>query len=149
MELVSTSLTGPEASKKYGQCLESNAQRIARLDQDNRSALMAVKGACRAELAIFYSAVYQDDRASKSHNSAVKFANNIVGRYEADVDARLPSFIIESRGESSGTSVSAPDKYERIAQLKALLDSGALTQQEFEAEKAKLLAEGENPRTTR
>lgn len=33
-----------------------------------------------------------------------------------------------------------PDKYERIAALKKLLDSGALTQEEFETEKAKILA---------
>jgi hypothetical protein len=36
--------------------------------------------------------------------------------------------------------VAAKDKYERLAALKKLLDSGALTQKEFDEEKAKLLA---------
>jgi len=35
---------------------------------------------------------------------------------------------------------STASKYTKIAELKKLLDAGALTQQEFEAEKAKLLA---------
>jgi Short C-terminal domain len=46
--------------------------------------------------------------------------------------------------ECSGLQASAnpvPSKYERIAELKKLLDSGALTQAEFDAEKAKILAE--------
>ncbi len=34
----------------------------------------------------------------------------------------------------------APDKIEQLTQLAALKDSGALTEAEFEAEKAKLLA---------
>ena len=44
--------------------------------------------------------------------------------------------------EKPKASGSVPDtgKYERIAALKKLLDSGAITQQEFENEKAKLLA---------
>lgn len=35
----------------------------------------------------------------------------------------------------------APDKYDRLAALKKLLDGGALTQAEYESEKAKILAQ--------
>ena len=38
------------------------------------------------------------------------------------------------------STVSEGNKYDKIAALKKLLDSGALTQQEFDAEKAKVLA---------
>lgn len=39
------------------------------------------------------------------------------------------------------SGVAASSKYERLETLKRLLDSGTLTQQEFDAEKAKVLAE--------
>jgi len=40
----------------------------------------------------------------------------------------------------AGGAVTDGDKYEKLAALKKLLDGGALTQQEFEREKAKVLA---------
>jgi len=40
-----------------------------------------------------------------------------------------------------GVEVVNPSKYDKVASLKKLLDSGALTQAEFDREKAKLLAE--------
>jgi hypothetical protein len=45
--------------------------------------------------------------------------------------------------DKGGTPAAAPadDKYAKIARLKQLLDSGALTQEEFNAEKAKVLAQ--------
>jgi hypothetical protein len=42
---------------------------------------------------------------------------------------------------ANGSAIPAPSKYERIAELKKLLDSGAVTQSEFDAEKTKILAE--------
>lgn len=42
--------------------------------------------------------------------------------------------------KSTASSSAAPDKYERLERLKKLLDSGTLTQAEFDSEKAKLLA---------
>jgi hypothetical protein len=43
---------------------------------------------------------------------------------------------------SKQTSATAPkDKYDRLSKLKLLLDSGAITQQEYEAEKQKVLSE--------
>jgi hypothetical protein len=39
------------------------------------------------------------------------------------------------------SALASDDKYTKLAKLKQLLDSGALTQQEFEQEKAKVLAE--------
>lgn len=44
-------------------------------------------------------------------------------------------------GEGSDRSGSRQKRYEELAALKALLDSGALTNEEFDAEKAKLLGE--------
>ena len=43
---------------------------------------------------------------------------------------------------AKASSTAAPqDKYDRLSKLKALLDAGAITQQEYEAEKRKVLAE--------
>jgi hypothetical protein len=42
--------------------------------------------------------------------------------------------------KGSSTAV-LPDKYDRLSKLKALLDAGAITQQEYEAEKKKVLSE--------
>lgn len=42
-------------------------------------------------------------------------------------------------GEPGPDTASQTDKFEAIAKLKALLDSGALTQEEFDAQKKKLL----------
>lgn len=42
---------------------------------------------------------------------------------------------------SNTAATGSSSKYEKIKLLKQMLDSGALTQQEFEQEKAKLLAE--------
>jgi len=39
------------------------------------------------------------------------------------------------------TAATVTDKYDRLTKIKALLDSGALTQAEFETEKKKILAE--------
>lgn len=39
------------------------------------------------------------------------------------------------------TAKTATDKYDRVVKIKDLLDSGALTQEEFESEKRKILAE--------
>jgi hypothetical protein len=41
--------------------------------------------------------------------------------------------------KTDAEEVGAPDKYAKIEQLKRLLDSGALTQEEFDKEKAKIL----------
>ena len=50
--------------------------------------------------------------------------------------------IFECIAKPMAPAISATSsKYEKVAALKKLLDSGALTQQEFEQEKAKVLAE--------
>ena len=43
--------------------------------------------------------------------------------------------------ELTQTTVAVTDKYERLIKIKELLDTGTLTQAEFEAEKKKILAE--------
>lgn len=50
--------------------------------------------------------------------------------------------MVDRPPSSSATPLSgqAPDVYEQIARMKKLLDDGALTQNEFEREKAKLLS---------
>jgi hypothetical protein len=48
-------------------------------------------------------------------------------------------FTCEKSGEVKAAS-SSSEKYEQIKQLKDLLDAGALTNEEFESEKSKLLA---------
>jgi hypothetical protein len=42
---------------------------------------------------------------------------------------------------ATATAVSGDDKYTKLAKLKQLLDSGAITQDEFNREKEKILAE--------
>ena len=49
--------------------------------------------------------------------------------------------VFECADKQKGVSVQSDlSKYEKLAALKKLLDSGTLTQQEFESEKAKILA---------
>lgn len=140
--LVPSTLSGLQASKKYGACLEKKAVEFAQLDQDTASVVAAAKGACRGERSEFYSAVYEDERSNGArHNSAIHYTNGLFGRYEADVDAGLPGFVISARKNIAKPSAVATDRYSRIAQLKALLESGALTPEEFADEKAKILAE--------
>lgn len=45
------------------------------------------------------------------------------------------------KAEQSKQQTPLQDKYDRLAKLKALLDSGAITQQEYAAEKEKVLSE--------
>jgi hypothetical protein len=45
------------------------------------------------------------------------------------------------KGAKSTSTVAPPDKYDRLAKLKALFDAGAISQPEYEAEKKKILAE--------
>lgn len=48
-------------------------------------------------------------------------------------------FAVVDRPEESGRDAADGEKYDRLAKLKKLLDEGALTQEEFEREKDKLL----------
>ena len=50
-------------------------------------------------------------------------------------------FVCVEDPKTANTSASKDVKYERLKTLKALLDSGAITQQEFEAEKKTLLSQ--------
>jgi hypothetical protein len=43
--------------------------------------------------------------------------------------------------EATQTTLAATDKYDRLTKIKELLDSGVLSQEEFETEKKKILAE--------
>lgn len=45
------------------------------------------------------------------------------------------------KGAKSNAAVAPLDKYDRLSKLKALFDAGAISQQEYEAEKKKILAE--------
>ena len=44
-----------------------------------------------------------------------------------------------SSQESAGNDTSSRDKYDDLLKLKELLDTGAITQEEFDREKAKVL----------
>ena len=56
--------------------------------------------------------------------------------YEGDIAKAL----LQSGDEPIAKEGAAGDKYAKLASLKKLLDDGTLTQTEFEAEKAKILA---------
>lgn len=74
-----------------------------------------------------------------------------VVRALAETDAKPPyilgnfprvELVFECVSKPSIASIAGPnDKYERLAELKKLVDNGTLTQVEFEQEKAKILAQ--------
>jgi len=141
VDIVATSLTGHEANRAYTDCLESRINDFAQSDQNAYAIASAAKGACSNARQVFYSAVYNDMRQDSGKNASVRAANSVIASYDADVDNRLPGLAITAKRGAPP----AADRYDRVEKLKALLERGALTQTEFDAEKAKVLAEGTAP----
>ena len=77
-------------------------------------------------------------RYDQKHYKGVYFsiAAGDVVNYSIDVENAIKTCEIEGCQYSE----SGPDKYDQLSKIKALLDNGALTEQEFEAEKKKILA---------
>lgn len=138
-ELAPTSMTGQQASKAYARCLENSAIELGRTGVDAYSAVRAAKGACTRERTEFYSAVYQDRRASAAHRSSTLFANQMIGYFDEETDAQLPAVVM--RAAPLRQLAPATDKYGKLEKLKSLLDSRAINPSEFESEKAKVLAQ--------
>lgn len=62
------------------------------------------------------------------------------GSYDLDIEAAINNCeVANCTGSKPGLAQAAPDKYDQIKKLKQLLDSGALTQSEYDEQKKKLL----------
>lgn len=70
-----------------------------------------------------------------------KAARPLGGFPEATLRFRCGSAGAPDPGSAAGSSQGTVDKYSQLEQLKRLLDSGALTQEEFDPEKAKVLGQ--------
>lgn len=138
-DLVQTSKTGQQASRAYARCLEDNAVEFGKSGVDAYSAVRAAKGSCINERNEFFSAVYQDRRASAAHRSSVNFANQMLGYFDEDTNAQLPGVVMRSSAKHNAEQPQ-PDRYDQLEKIKRLLDSGAISQDEFNAEKTKILS---------
>jgi hypothetical protein len=70
-----------------------------------------------------------------------KAARPLGGFPEATLRFRCVSPGVPDTGSAAGSGEGTVDKYSQLEQLKRLLDSGALTQEEFDREKAKVLGQ--------
>jgi len=62
-----------------------------------------------------------------------------ITNYVIDIENAIKSCEIEICNDEKTVSESKPDKYDQLAKLKKLLDDGILTQEEYDAEKKKIL----------
>lgn len=137
-DLVETTKTGSQASRDYARCLEDRSVELARTGVDAYQAIRGAQGECQSERSEFYSAVYEDRRASSGHKASLAFANQMLSYFDEDVNAKLPPVVMRAAPLLPRTP--APDRYGQLEKIKALLDSGTITPAEFEAEKAKILS---------
>ncbi|GAB3054046.1 SHOCT domain-containing protein [Stenotrophomonas tumulicola] len=139
VDMVSTNLDGTQANRAYTSCLEARLREYAPTGQNAFAMAAAAKGACAEDRRVFYSAVYNDMRKNSGRNASIRAANAIISNYDADIDNKLPGLAIAAKQKAHpGDTV---DKYSQIERLKGLLESGALNQAEFDAEKAKILGD--------
>nr|BFF40407.1 hypothetical protein BACY1_22120 [Tenacibaculum mesophilum] len=62
-----------------------------------------------------------------------------ITNYTIDIENAIKSCEIEICNDKKEVAESKPDKYDQLAKLKKLLDDGVLTQEEYDAEKKKIL----------
>ena len=62
-----------------------------------------------------------------------------ITNYTIDIENAIKSCEIEVCNDKKEVAESKPDKYDQLAKLKKLLDDGVLTQEEYDAEKKKIL----------
>lgn len=80
----------------------------------------------------------------KEYNSKTYLAVEAQGmlNYMIDIEGAIASCEIVDCKKNEPTEMKA-DKYERLKKLKELLDSGAITQEEYDKEKKKILDQGQ------
>ncbi|TDN80361.1 putative oligomerization/nucleic acid binding protein [Salegentibacter sp. 24] len=62
-----------------------------------------------------------------------------ITNYTLDIENAIATCEIDDCSEENETAPSSTDKYDQLAKLKELFDSGVLTEEEFESEKKKIL----------
>ncbi len=138
MQIVQTSKPAQVVAGEVSACLKSSVLRLASPNESVAAIAAAAKNACAHKRTEFYSAVYNENRAEMGSSSAFRVANSVLARYDAAIDAGLPEDVILAKQRASSAS---PDgsRFAEIRELKMLLDSGALSQEEFDSEKRKIL----------
>jgi hypothetical protein len=138
MQIVQTSTPAQVIAGEVSACLKSSVLRLASPNESVAAIAAAAKNACAHKRSEFYSAVYNENRAELGNIGAIRVANNVLARYDAAIDAGLPEDVILAKQRASSTSAGS-NRLSDIRELKMLLDSGALSQEEFESEKRKIL----------
>jgi hypothetical protein len=78
-----------------------------------------------------------DTRAYKGVSFTVGGGN--ITNYVLDIEGAIRACELEECDKNSGTNTTSSDKYDKLKKLKTLYDEGVLSEEEYEAEKAKIL----------
>ena len=138
--IIPVSIDGGAGSKIYAECLLENTRKYGASASAPNDAVRAAFSVCVQQRQIFYSSVYADIRKNEREKAAIQITNNILEKFELDSINALPRFALESAASAQSAKQPAQDKYDQLAKLKKLLDSGALSQPEYEREKELILS---------
>jgi len=136
--IVETNKLPEAAAGEWNSCLQSALRRLASPNESVEVIVVATKSACARERAVFYGAVYKDSRNDAGKNSSIRVANHVIARHDAAIDAGLPEDVIMVKQQASSRTPER-GRFAEIRELKMLLDTGALSQEEFDTEKRKIL----------
>ena len=113
---------------------------------DNRSMANGYNSLSRQNAHHAFKVVRIDERGNKKHGFYYYPIINVgATRFQVDIDDAIASgeivIPVEFKKQQTAAAVPQEDVYDKLTKLKKLLDDSAITQQEYDAQKKKLLGE--------